>query len=555
MKTVFYLLRRPFIPPLLLFLFAFFIRIVNLGNIPYGFHMDEVANTYIGRFILTNGKDIYGNSWPLLYFNKFGDFPPVIPMYLSGLSSFLFGLNSFAARFPAALIGSLLVLPLYYLFRNLFSPKLAVVSCLYLAILPWHVALSRSSSEGIIGLTVFVTGLTFLFYGLQKQNKYYIFFSWFWLALSYFLYPSFRVLTPLVLLPVPFLAAKTNLKKMLLLTVVVFITLTALVATTDWGRGRFEQTSLFLNPTDRTVINNNLQLQITSEGNNSAMIAHLFHNKLVGYGQRLFDQYLSYFSPNFLFFQSGLPARYQTAHVGLIYLSVLLLGVVYLIRSKVKIKRPYSLYFLYLLLVSVIPSAISVDDFPNLHRSVFMIIPLLLFIAIAVINFYEVFRNSKKWIKIGAFSLFGLIFAAELIYSSHQYYVLSGKINSFYRTDGNLQMAQWLINNKNSYPEIILPNDNWLPVYYLFATEDFRPSYIGQFQSNFQIPEISNLKFQKNNCPTRIDLAEFPELDQALVVVDGNCNLERDYADFKVLENIQRVDGTSAFRLLKESDN
>ena len=47
------------------FLFACIIRLLYLGSFPTNFHEDEVLVGYVGRFILQNGVDIYGNPWPL----------------------------------------------------------------------------------------------------------------------------------------------------------------------------------------------------------------------------------------------------------------------------------------------------------------------------------------------------------------------------------------------------------------------------------------------------------------------------------------------------------
>lgn len=517
--------------------------------------MDEVANTYVGRFILQNGKDLYGNPWPLLYFDKFGDFPPVIPMYLSGFSTMLFGVTTFAARFPAAFIGALLVFPLYILFNAFFSKKLAIVSCLCLAIFPWHVALSRSSSEGIIGLTVFITGITFLLVGIQRQNTRLIFFSWFWFMLSYILYPSFRILTPLVLLPLPFIALNKSLKKILWITVAVFFMLTLVVAQTDWGRGRFNQTSLFLNTEDASVINNDLQQQIATEGTNAAFIARVFHNKPIGYGQRLLDQYLDYFSPQFLFLEGGLPKRYAIVHVGLLYITFLLLAIFYLMFPVVKIKRRLFLLFLYFLLVAALPAAISVDDFPNVHRAIFMIFPLTLFMGIVVLNFFTATKKVSKPAKIAILTLFGLFVSFELIYSHHQYFTLTGKIDSFYRTEGNVQMAHWLLENKNSHKKIIVANANWLPIYFLFAKKDFDSSYIGKFKMNFNISNIENIHFTQDYCPPTRELIKYPDIKETVIVIDGNCSLEKDYQKYHVIERIQRVDGTHAYSILRFPSN
>src|SRR5258708_7842592 len=141
---------RTYLLLICIFLLAFFLRTYKLGSVPYGLHEDEVMNGYVGRFILQNGKDLYGNRWPLLYFNNFGDYPNVIPMYLSGLSTYVFGINAFAIRFPIALAGALSVFPVYLIGRQIFvKKKYSLHTAFFLAILPWHIILSRSPAENV----------------------------------------------------------------------------------------------------------------------------------------------------------------------------------------------------------------------------------------------------------------------------------------------------------------------------------------------------------------------------------------------------------------------
>ena len=61
-------------PLLLIFAIALVLRLYRLGTLPITFHEDELLSGYLGRYILQNGFDLYGNKWPLLYFNKFGDY-------------------------------------------------------------------------------------------------------------------------------------------------------------------------------------------------------------------------------------------------------------------------------------------------------------------------------------------------------------------------------------------------------------------------------------------------------------------------------------------------
>ncbi len=146
-------------------------RLWHLGTVPYGFHNDELMNGYVGRFILQNGLDLYGHKWPLLYFDNFGDYPNVIPMYISGATTFILGVSELAVRLPIALVGSMGVLPVYYLARlTIHDKKWSLLASLLVALTPWHIVLSRATSEGILAATVFLTGACLMLYGNKRQS-------------------------------------------------------------------------------------------------------------------------------------------------------------------------------------------------------------------------------------------------------------------------------------------------------------------------------------------------------------------------------------------------
>ena len=73
---------------LLIFAVALLLRVWKLGEVPHGFHSDEVVAGYEGTFFLKNGIDTYGHLLPI-YFDKFGDFRPTGVFYLSGISNII----------------------------------------------------------------------------------------------------------------------------------------------------------------------------------------------------------------------------------------------------------------------------------------------------------------------------------------------------------------------------------------------------------------------------------------------------------------------------------
>jgi len=100
---------------ILIFVLAFIVRIVNLSSVPNGFSINEIK---IGIF-----------------------FESLIANYPKNL---LF------VRLPFFVLGLISIYLCYKLFVRIFSEKQALIGILFLAILPWHIYLSRVGSLGIV---------------------------------------------------------------------------------------------------------------------------------------------------------------------------------------------------------------------------------------------------------------------------------------------------------------------------------------------------------------------------------------------------------------------
>lgn len=512
--------------------------------------MDEISNTYIGRFILTNGIDLHGQVFPLLYSDKFGDFPPVLPMYLSGITSYFVGLNELSARLPAAFFGSLMVIPLFLLLKK-YSRSLALITAGVLCIFPWHVILSRASSEGIIALTVVTFGFLFLFNGITEKKKWKIFFSWLFFGLTYLIYPSFRILVPLIFTPLPFLFNRKRILWPLVISLIIFTILTISISSTNWGRGRFQQTSLFLNPTDKAIIVNKITAFSNDDGNH-IMSARIFHNKIILYGRRLITQYFSYFSPEFLYSNDIVPRRYNVTGSGLIYISFILLILLFFVYRKIKIDPPYYIYLVYLLLIAPVPAALTVDDFPNVHRSLFMILPLALLTGLGAVNAYYLIFNRSRILKYGIAFCFFIFISGEAAYSSHLYYSHAGLFESDTRNIGSKEIGTYLANHHADYQKLIVSEYEWLSIYYLFAQNNFDKSLASKFQTDFRVKQLDNIEFVHELCPSiLLGREEFlktnPLLEPVYFVDKGSCLVS---PDLKIITSIKNKDGTDSYRIL-----
>ncbi len=490
---------------LMIFALALILRTYKLGSLPFSPHQDEVMNGYVGRFILLNGKDLYGNPWPLVYFDRFGDYPNVLPMYISGLSTFIFGVNEFAVRFPIALIASLAIFPAYLLAYWIFKDKkTALVASFFLAVTPWHIVLSRATSENIIASTVFLTAIIFLINSVKKEKFWQLLISFGLLFLTYFIYPSFRIIIPLVLLPIVIFLLVKKPRSRLLITLIIanllFFVLTFYISKTPWGKGRFDQTSIF-NAVSGVGIKQKEAIYNTSH--NNVLVTRFFHNKLISYGREFLNQYLSYFSPVFLFVQGGLPIRYTIPEQGLFYLTFLLIILLPLLpfikKESPKINNLLFLYVIYLLLITPIPSALTVNDSPNIHRTALMGI-LFIFVVIYFYHQIKNFNYKKIYIRNFLFFLIGV----EFIFFWHQYSTHTDYYQNIGRNDGEREVIKFVQANQKNYQTVYLPVQGTFPLYYLFYKNDFSPYYAGKFKTDIKIDKIDNINFLDEACPFKL---------------------------------------------------
>ena len=149
---------------ILIIFLAAFLRLWQLGNVPYGTPHDEASYIYNAYSIWHTGKDIEGRFLPLS-FNAHSSQSPV-EVYITAPFVGILGLSLFSARLPVAMIGMGSVILLFLLTDLLFrSKRIALVSALLLAISPWALQLGRGLWDADFALFFYLLGIyTFIKY-------------------------------------------------------------------------------------------------------------------------------------------------------------------------------------------------------------------------------------------------------------------------------------------------------------------------------------------------------------------------------------------------------
>lgn len=516
-----------------IFVVALFVRVYRLSDVPYGFHVDEVKAGWNAFLILTTGKDDKGNELPL-YYDSFGDFRPTGLMYLMLPFLAVLGKTLFAVRLPIAIVGALTVVPIYLLMEEIarnHKIRLALIVALILALNPWHIMASRATSESVVAIHFTLWGIYFFVRLYREARLKHIILSLLFFGLAYFFYHSIRILAPIYIL-FTIVAYKLLLNKLanksqwfvffglILFSVVIFLS--------PQSRSRMSQVSIL---SDFKVLYEVTKMP-TEEGPGHVFVARAFHNRLASYIRRFAEEYKDYLSTQFLVGDMARPSRYLSPYTGLLtYIEFILImaGLFWLSQKK------EMLIFVGLLLLSIIPAAVTIEDTPNMQRAAFMMPFLSILTAYGVVSISNLF-NGQKWIVL----LFGLIFMANFVYFWHMYLTHQRmSIAAYYRNGGSVELVSRLGEISDNYQKVVLTNypDNLSPWVAFFLDSS---SYSNLYYSKEKCPAISIMKERQT-----------PELNTLYVESEG-CDFEaRQYPNYELttIETIRRPDGSPPFYL------
>lgn len=312
---------------LAIFCIALFVRFNALGENPAGFFRDEASTGYDAYSIMQTGRDQYGKFLPL-FCRSFGDYNESLYRFLVVPSVFFFGLTEFAVRFPAAVIGVLTVLIFYFLSRLLFEKKIALIQTFLLAVSPWHILFSRIGFRAILFPFFFCLGLFLFFKGLKKGK--FLVLSAAAFSFSLYTYSSARVFVPLFLIILSLFFFKDLIKIRLHSIIACIILVLVLVVlglhwVSPFGMARASAT---------------------------------IQTGLVQYVKN----YLSYFSPDFLFFNGDPNLRHSIQGIGQLYsleIFTVTAGLIALFVSLFKTKNKHLMVLLVGILLYPIPAALT----------------------------------------------------------------------------------------------------------------------------------------------------------------------------------------------------
>lgn len=539
---------------LFIILIASFLRLYHLDKVPVGLHGDEASIGYNAYSLLKTGKDQNGNFLPIAV-DQFGDFRPAGYHYVDIPFVALMGLNITSTRLPGALFGIGCIIAFYFLLFQLFNKKsIALIGSFLLAVSPWHIVISRATSEGVIAAFFVLLGTIFFFRSFKK-TKYSL---WFLAAgfLSYFVsflfYHSARLFAPMIaviLFPIAYYHFKLS-KKIIITSACLFIILLAgLFFLLTVGKGSYRAA-------DVSILNipggsKELKQAMDEDGTQNPLLTRFFHNKLYFYSRLFAIEYYQHFSGEFLFVNNGNPVRYKVPWSGNVYpveAPFLLIGFAFLLTAALKEKKLLFFIPIAWLLLGPIPAGLTWEDIPNVQRASFEIYGLVMLSSFGI---YEASKlvSKKVWLYAGGL-LVVLFFLQNFLYFTHNYFYHTSLQEPWYRSASEAELVFDVVNNLPTYDRVEMTtqnNNNF--IFYLYYTQ-FNPK---EFQALGSPREKDNLHFGKlvylyASCPLEGDPNQNKiEKDNVLYVDKPDCRLPKNAV---ILNTIATPDGVPSFKIV-----
>lgn len=547
----------------ILVLIGAFLRFYQLGNYPIALFGDEMDIGYHAYSLFKTGQDYLGNFLPI-YFQSFGEFRMPLLVYLTSPIVGLFGLSAFSVRFLPAFFGVVNIFLFSLFIWEISKSELKTfLSGLILAILPWHIHFSRAGFDVTLMSTLLLLG----FYGLVKSFKKpnFLMLSAVCFGLSTYAYSTATVFLGLMGLIALIIYSKNKFKyqssTLFKSSIVLAVVLLPFLVSFLKGQSteRFSKINLFK---DNKVIEQVITKRAQDNGG-----GRLFHNKLTAYTSALSQNYLSAFSPEFLFLNGDPNPRHSITGFGVLLMAFapfLLLGLITL-KDNFNLKNKL---FLFWLLIAPIPASLTTTGKYHATRLFLMVFPVVYFIVLGIIFTFSKIRS--KQIKIGLRFILVAITLFNFAEYWHHYYEHYPKNSWQYFSHGYKEIIQTISKHEKDYDRVVFVTYGpphvtdlmfWLPLNPTWFHQNYNgQDYQEDIFNNFDGFNIGKYYFgnydEEVNFLNQLKPTDLVVVKQMSAEVPGDWNWEQDSPEnIKVLKTVTEPELNNNYLYLVTAEN
>lgn len=388
---------------LLITILAFVVRIYKISDAPKGALIDESHFGYLAYSLLETGKDEHGVSYPIL-FRGFGDQKLPAGAYLMMPVVKFFGLSNTTIRYPSIVAGTLLIIGVYWLLKELDQKEVVCLTGTFVtALSPWTFFLSRFGFESNLALVCFVFGLAALLKAVHTKKVKWMVLAGVLVGFTWYAYIAYRpvviAVTFLWLTYVWYFQKQISFKLLMVFMISVGVTILPLFqpSATKANTARFSQVGIFSDPGVELEIDENLNFCGTVF---PVKVCRIVWNKPIVIARILGYRYIETFSPQFLATQAEGKGKFLTVdQYGQFYLVLypfFIFGLAFLLFENKQLKLDPSIRALLLLglLLAPLPSVL-VGESQKVRISVLYPF-VLLTMMIGLTGIIEILKKQRK---------------------------------------------------------------------------------------------------------------------------------------------------------------
>lgn len=505
---------------IIILIIAIGLRIYKLDIIPPSLNWDEAAIAWNGYSIGQTHLDEYGTKFPLV-FRSFGDYKAPGLIYILAVLSRIFGLSVWTVRLPVALAGISVVVLCFLLAKEIGrllklskeeKQMYPILSMGLIALNAWGIFFSRGAFEAMLALSLTMFGTWIWLLSLRKI--YFLPLSLLSFLGAMYSYHSPKIFIPLFVIVLLALFAKKfilNISRSKLgfiftiigMIVFIYFAIPLLrVSLLEKGSGRLD-TSIFYD--DKNQI----------KSMDFGIVIDFFKN------------YISHLDPRFLLtgdrlnnFRTELKF---TGKLNLIEYSLLIVGIIYLIKVKNKMSK----MLIWWLLIGIVPAAIG-KEVPHAIRSLNMLPAIVLISALGLLVVMKKIKKYKIHLFLGLLLYllqFGLFikdyFFQFSVYAAPDWQYGMKQVTATAKQYEN-QVAKIIITNQYGQPHVLT---------YVYQEKDPVDVIYGLMGQKYQFRKINweGDQFCQNclliGSPTEIDMHiphDRGELIQTIYFPDGS---------------------------------
>lgn len=363
---------------------GFLLRVWRLSDVPPSLNWDEVSHGFNAYSILKTGADEWGKTFPIANFRAYGDYPLPLNLYLTIPFIKILGLSAFSIRLPHAILGTLTIVAAYFLSWGITKKRgLALLTSLFVALDPWFFFPSRFVLQSNLSVFLLTAGAALFVSGIASCRKYLLFFSFFAFGLTLFAYHTTRIFTPLFLLGL-FTIYKSELARFLkenrvwsaasMLVLLVFFVPVPFILRSPEARARANWVFILDQGAVNKIISSRQQSRLPPQ------MSRFVYNRPVYFVEKFAQNYVEYFSPQFLFLKGGTQYQFSVPGWGLLYavnLPFFYLGLFVFLKRALAREKNYQLALLWLILAPI-PASITNESYTVLRATAMLPIPEVL---------------------------------------------------------------------------------------------------------------------------------------------------------------------------------